>query len=82
MIVTKFGGSSLESSAAILRVAEIVKARLALRPVVVVSAMGKTTDSLLAIAEDAARGNRGQAVDRLRSLEEFHIREFLLLAAC
>jgi aspartate kinase len=81
MIVMKFGGTSLETSAAILRAAEIVKTRLALRPVVVVSAMGKTTNCLLAIAEGAARGNRAQAVEALRRLEEFHSRESLPLVA-
>ena len=47
MIVMKFGGSSVESAAAIERVASIVKGRLARKPVVVVSAMGKTTNRLL-----------------------------------
>ena len=44
MIVMKFGGTSVESAAAIERVASIVRAREARRPVVVVSAMGKTTN--------------------------------------
>ena len=39
MIVMKFGGTSVESAAAITRVAGIVQAREARRPVVVVSAM-------------------------------------------
>lgn len=81
MIVTKFGGTSLESSAAILRAAEIVKARLHLGPVVVVSAMGKTTNALLAIAEDAARGNQAEAMDRIQSLEQFHAHEAFSLVA-
>ena len=72
MIVMKFGGSSLESSSAIRRIVDIVKARLYLRPVVVVSAMGKTTNSLLAVAQAAGRGNRVDAMARLRLLEEFH----------
>ena len=54
MIVMKFGGSSVESAAAIRRVAGIVQARLDQRPVVVVSAMGKTTNKLLAIASTSA----------------------------
>jgi aspartokinase len=45
----KFGGTSVESAAAIQRVASIVQARESRRPVVVVSAMGKTTNKLLAI---------------------------------
>ncbi len=71
----KFGGTSVESSAAILRIAGIVKTRRDRRPVVVVSAMGKTTNSLLNIARDAASGNLAQATERLHALEEFHARE-------
>ena len=50
MIVMKFGGTSVESADAIERVAGIVRDRLDRHPVVVVSAMGKTTNKLLAIA--------------------------------
>jgi aspartate kinase len=56
MIVMKFGGTSVEDAASIERVAEIVTAHLAVKPVVVVSAMGKTTRLLLQAARDAARG--------------------------
>jgi aspartate kinase len=72
MIVMKFGGSSLESSAAIKRVTGIVRSRLAKHPIVVASAMGKTTNALLAMAADAAQGKRDQALAQLRKLEEFH----------
>lgn len=75
MIVMKFGGTSVESTAAIQRVAAIVKSRLDRRPLVVVSAMGKTTDALLGIAADAAGGKREQAQTRLCALREFHLRE-------
>jgi aspartate kinase len=75
MIVMKFGGSSVESAAAIERVAGIVKARLDRHPIVVVSAMGKTTNRLLAIAEHAVRGDRDTALRDLHSLRDFHLRE-------
>lgn len=75
MIVMKFGGSSVESAEAIGRVTEIVRARLELRPVVVVSAMGKTTNKLLAIAAAAVSGQRGEAVATLADLRQFHLRE-------
>ena len=61
MIVMKFGGSSLESAAAIERVSGIVAARGEQHPVVVVSAMGKTTNALLAIAHAAVGGERDAA---------------------
>jgi aspartate kinase len=75
MIVMKFGGTSVESAAAIQRVAAIVRDRLERRPVVVVSAMGKTTNKLLAIAAEAVAGNRTQALELLSALVEFHLRE-------
>ena len=75
MIVMKFGGTSVESAAAIERVTGIVRSRLALRPVVVVSAMGKTTNKLLAIAHAAVRGERDQALSQLFELRDYHLRE-------
>lgn len=72
MIVMKFGGSSVESAAATERVAGIVKARLDRKPVVVVSAMGKTTNKLLALATLAVRGQREEALTALAGLENFH----------
>jgi aspartate kinase len=75
MIVMKFGGTSVESAAAIERVARIVKAREARRPVVVVSAMGKTTNKLLAIAAAAIEGKRDEYIAQLHDLRDFHSRE-------
>jgi aspartate kinase len=75
MIVMKFGGTSVESREAMERVAGIVRVRLDRHPVVVVSAMGKTTNKLLAIAAAAVQGERGQAAASLEGLREFHLRE-------
>jgi aspartate kinase len=69
----KFGGTSVESAAAIESVAEIVKARAERRPVVVVSAMGKTTNRLLALARDAVRGKREDALRQVRELRAYHL---------
>jgi aspartate kinase len=80
MIVMKFGGSSLESAKAIQRVASIVRDRLAQRPAVVVSAMGKTTDRLLNIARLSAVGNRQAAGLELARLRQFHLTEAAYLA--
>ena len=68
----KFGGTSVEDATAIDRVASIVKSRLAERPFVVVSAMAKVTDQLLAMAAAAGRGERDQALEICRSLRERH----------
>jgi aspartate kinase len=79
MIVMKFGGSSVESAAAIERVAGIVKAHEHRRPVVVVSAMGKTTNKLLAIASAAISGSRGEYIRQLHDLRDYHSREARLV---
>jgi len=75
MIVMKFGGTSVESAAAIQRVAGIVKAREERRPVVVVSAMGKTTNKLLAIADSAIKGKREDYIRQIHDLRDYHSRE-------
>ncbi|MGA2038594.1 MAG: lysine-sensitive aspartokinase 3 [Bryobacteraceae bacterium] len=75
MIVMKFGGTSVESAAAIARVAAIVKAREDRHPVVVVSAMGKTTNKLLAIANAAIHGTREEYLRQIHDLRDFHSRE-------
>ncbi len=68
----KFGGTSVEDATAIDRVASIVKRRLPEHPFVVVSAMAKVTDQLLAMAAAAGRGEREQALDICRILRERH----------
>ncbi len=75
MIVMKFGGTSVESAEAIRRVAGIVKDRLDRRPVVVVSAMGKTTNKLLAIAAAAVAGELNRSLMLLGELRDFHLKE-------
>lgn len=56
MIVMKFGGSSVANAERIKHVASIIKAYREKRPVVVLSAMGDTTDHLLAAADLAVMG--------------------------
>ena len=72
MIVMKFGGTSVEDASAIDRVATIVKSRQPERPFVVVSAMAKVTDQLLAMAAAAGSGDRDKALDICRTLRERH----------
>jgi aspartate kinase len=73
MIVLKFGGTSLESAEAIERVTRIVRSRISRHPAVVVSAHGKATDRLLALAKESAEGNWQQAVEEFRNLETDHL---------
>jgi aspartate kinase len=75
MIVMKFGGSSVASAAAIKWVAGIVKSYEQEHPIVVVSAMGKTTDRLQDALESAARGWAYSAWRRLEDLRQYHFQE-------
>ena len=68
----KFGGTSVEDATAIDRIAGIVKGRLADHPVVVVSAMSKVTDGLLAMAASAGKGDSDQAVQLCHQVRERH----------
>jgi len=56
-VVMKFGGTSVENSEAIQRVAEIVTSRKGHGRVVVVSALAKVTDQLVAMGQKAASGD-------------------------
>lgn len=56
MIIMKFGGSSLANSERIRHVAEIVEAHLHEKPILVLSAMGRTTDDLLESGQAALLG--------------------------
>ncbi len=80
MIVMKFGGTSVESQEAIERATAIVKRNQQHHPVVVVSAMGKTTNKLLEIARDAAAGRREQALAAVDQLRLGHLHNGLPLA--
>ncbi len=64
IVVMKFGGTSVQDAAAITRTTAIVEGRIAkgLRPMVVVSAMAKVTDNLLAAADAAGTGQRAGAL--------------------
>ena len=75
MIVIKFGGTSVGDAEAIRRGAEIVRGRLARQPVVVVSALAGTTNALIAIAEQAAKGHLIGAMRAVEALRERHLAE-------
>ena len=72
MIVMKFGGTSVQDAQAIDRVAAIVRDRLPERPVVVVSALAKITDQLLAMSAAAGAGDRTKALELSRAARERH----------
>ena len=68
----KFGGTSVEDAAAIDRVATIVKQRVPERPFVVVSALAKVTDQLLAMANAAGAGDVDKSLELCLKLRERH----------
>ena len=72
MIIMKFGGTSVEDSSAIDRAAKIVAGRRERQPVVVVSAMSKVTDQLLAAGQAAEAGDPGKSLELSRALRERH----------
>jgi len=75
MIVMKFGGTSIEDAPSIERVAEIIRARLDRKPVIVVSAMGKTTRKLLQAAEASAAGDSKTTLGIVADLKTRHSSE-------
>src|SRR4029079_14426608 len=74
MIVMKFGGTSVEDAAAIRRLVSIVRREMSRCPLVVVSAMGKTTNRLLACAQLAAGGRREDAHKELAAIASYHFK--------
>lgn len=68
----KFGGTSVGDVAAFARVLHIVSTQIASRPVVVVSAMTRVTDALLAAFETAKKGEFAEAFASLEPHFERH----------
>jgi len=69
----KFGGTSVGDVAAFQRVFHVVSTQIERRPVVVVSAMTKVTDALLAAFEVAKKGNPEAAAESLGPHFERHL---------
>jgi aspartate kinase len=66
IVVMKFGGTSVEDAAAIERLIAIVRSRMNMQPVLVVSALAKVTDQLLEAGKAAADGKLGVALASAR----------------
>lgn len=71
--VMKFGGTSVGDFAAFERVYQVVSTQAERRPVVVVSAMTKVTDALLAAFETAKKGDFAEAFISLEPHFERHV---------
>src|SRR5215831_16687085 len=74
MIVMKFGGTSVEDATAIRRLVSIVRRQSHRRPVVVVSAMGRTTNGLLDCARAASAGDMRTAQSSLDEIAAHHFK--------
>ncbi len=66
MIVLKFGGTSVQDTDAVTRAVQVIRRQLSRGEVVVLSAMGKTTNGLLEMARSAASGD----IDAARSIRD------------
>src|ERR1700730_4232635 len=71
----KFGGSSVASATAIQWAAGIVKSHIAEEPVIVVSAMGRTTEQIVEALQCAARGSAYSAGRCVEELRRYHFQE-------
>jgi aspartate kinase len=74
MIVMKFGGTSVGSAEAILRVCNIIKSRLPQKPVVVTSAVGGVTNKLVALTKHASKSDKEQTEALIVDITEQHRR--------
>ena len=72
MIIMKFGGTSLQDADCIRRAVHIVAQRRDQRPVVVVSAIGRTTRTLLRVCEMALADGAETAGGQLEELAGHH----------
>jgi len=75
VIVCKFGGTSVGDADAITRAARIVESRLDRQPIAVVSALGGATNILIALAEQASRGQLIGALRAVEGLRDRHLKE-------
>ena len=72
MLVFKFGGASVKSAEAVRNIVSILQRYRETNIVVVVSAMGKTTNALERIIEAFAAGNKEALELEVRQLGEYH----------
>ncbi len=74
MLVMKFGGASVKNADGVRNVGRIVSQYAEDAPVVVVSAMDKTTNALEELAALAVAGKHQDAAEQLNRIRDFHCR--------
>ena len=84
MRVYKFGGASVKNARGVRNLLEIVKLAAADsdKLIVVVSAMGKTTNALERVAEAVMNHNKKTAVDELNEIRDYHYQIISELFPC
>lgn len=73
MRIFKFGGASVSSVERIHQVANIIRGHEGDKLLVVISAMGKTTNALEKVAEQFFAGNQSQALQLFQQVKEQHL---------
>jgi len=73
MIIFKFGGASVKSAEAVRNIVDILNRYEKEEIVVVVSAMGKTTNALERIIENYAKGNPSGLEKEVGELKKYHL---------
>jgi len=73
MKVFKFGGASINSTNRIQNVAKIIASFQGEKLLIIISAMGKVTNSLEKVAEEFYKGNKEQALALFHELKAEHI---------
>lgn len=71
-LVMKFGGTSVADAACLRRVGELLEKALPAAPVVVLSAMARTTNGLLAAAAAAETGDLAGALEEVSDVADRH----------
>lgn len=74
MIVLKFGGTSVQDTDAVTRAVQVIRRQLSRGEVVVLSAMGKTTNGLLEMARSASSGEIDTAWSIRDGLRDLHLK--------
>lgn len=74
MIVLKFGGTSVESPEKIDRILDIANSQIDRAPVLISSAMGKTTNKIEDIMTYAVLGDREKAYSLIEEIKDLHLK--------
>ena len=80
MKVFKFGGASINSIERIKEVAKIIRSFQPEKLLIIISAMGKTTNALEKVAEHFFAGEKDKALDLFNQIKEEHLRTAQLLS--